>query len=206
MVEISVEEIIALHNSVVERFKITQGIINQGNLDAVTRRPELKINNEYVYKDSFSKAASILEGIIRWHPFADGNKRTALLATIYYLKLEGYGLAVPLSAVRYTVTIAKNNNTDDKSTQKLIKKISRWLRAHSGSSKLDLLSRIIFYIVIPYRFLLLLDKLGFSNYVKKKISEWMAFDIYPEYVKEANQIIAFINETIKASINVFEDQ
>ena len=110
MSEISVEEIISLHDSVVKRFKITQGIINQSNLESVVKRPNLQVNGEYIYKDVFSKAASIMEGIIRWHPFADGNKRTALLATLYYLKLDGYGTAVPLSAVRYTVKIEKNEN------------------------------------------------------------------------------------------------
>ncbi|MEM4391665.1 MAG: hypothetical protein QXG67_02635 [Candidatus Nitrosotenuis sp.] len=57
MVEISVEEILALHNSVVERFKITQGVIHHGNLESIAQRPELRINGEYVYNDVFSKAA-----------------------------------------------------------------------------------------------------------------------------------------------------
>lgn len=204
MVEISVEEILELHNSVVKRFKITQGIINQGNLEAVVKRPETQINNEYVYKDVFSQAASILEGIIRWHPFADGNKRTALLATLYYLKLEGYGVAVPLSAVRYTVKIAKNNNIDDEHTQKLIREISSWLSNHSGRTSFDLLGKIGMYLIIPYTFFQFLDRIGFHKYVNKKIGYWMAFDIYPEYEKEANDIADFISETVRASINLFK--
>jgi len=204
MVEISVEEIVALHNSVVERFKITEGIINQGNLEAAAKRPELKIDDKYIYKDSFSKAASLLEAIIRWHPFADGNKRTALLATIYYLKLEGYGVAVPLSAVRYTVTIAKNDKIDDKSTQQLIKEISNWLRVHSGSNTLDLLGSIVIHLILPYLFLGFLAKLGFTKYVERKVDYWMAFDIYPEYVKEADDIVDFINGTVEASFKVFD--
>lgn len=124
MVEISAEEILELHNSVVKRFKISNGVLHQGNLEAIAKRPELILGGEHVYKNPFTKAASILEGIIRWHPFADGNKRTALLATVYYLKLEKYGMAVPLSAVRYTVQIAKNKKNDDKNTQKLINEIA----------------------------------------------------------------------------------
>jgi death-on-curing protein len=205
MVEITVEEIVELHNLVIERFKITRGIINQGSLESIVKRPELQINGKYVYNDVFSKAASILEGIIRWHPFADGNKRTALLATIYYLKLEGYGVAVPLSAVRYTVTIAKNDKSDEESTKKLIKQISNWLRVHSGSNKLDLWGSVLIHVVIPYRFLGFLFRLGFKKYVAKKVGYWMAFDIYPEYVKEADYIIDFIDETLEASFNVFKE-
>lgn len=205
MVEISVEEILELHNSVVERFKITKGTINQGNLEAVVQRPETRINGEYVYKDVFSKAASILEGLIRWHPFADGNKRTALLATLYYLKLEGYGVAVPLSAVRYTVRIARNESTDECDTQKLIREIASWLNNHSARTPFDLLGKIGLYLVIPYSFLQFLDKIGFRKYVNRKIAYWMAFDIYPEYEKEADDIANFIAETVKAGIHLFRN-
>lgn len=205
MVEISVEEIVQIHNSVVQRFKISQGIINQGILDAIVKRPELKIgNNEYVYKDVFSKTACIVEGIIRWHPFADGNKRTALLVAIFYLKLEGYGVAVPLSTVRYTVKIAKNNKTDEKNTQKLIKNIAKWLEKYSGRNKEELTNKITIHIIIPYRVLGFLIKLGFKKYVKRVIDRWMALDMYPEYEKEQKDIFDFINETVEASLNVFE--
>lgn len=205
MVEISVEEILKLHKSVVERFKITEGVLNQGNLEAVVKRPQTTINSKYVYENVFLQAASILEAIIRWHPFADGNKRTALLATLYYLKLEGYAVAVPLSAVRYTVKIARNESTDDKDTQKLILEISQWLNNHSGRTPRDLFGKLSLYIIIPYSFLQFLDRIGFKKYVNRKIAYWMAFDIYPEYEKEAANIIDFIQETVRASVNLFKN-
>lgn len=205
MVELSVEEIIRLHDSVIERFKITHGIINQSNLESVVKRPQLQVNGEYIYKDVFSKAASLLEGMIRWHPFADGNKRTALLTTLYFLKLEGYGTAVPLSAVRYTVKIAKNEKNDEQSTKKLIQEISNWLNNHSAKTKRELDGKIALHIMIPYGFLIFMHKIGFRGYVGRKISNWMAFDIYPEYVKEADEIVSFINDTIKASQRVFDE-
>ena len=206
MAEISAEEIAKIHESVVERFKISQGIINKGVLEAIAKRSELKIgNDEYVYQSVFSRAAALMEGIIRWHPFTDGNKRTALLTTLFYLKLEGYGVAVPLSAVRYTVKIAKNDKTDEKSTRKLIDEIATWLTNHSGRTERELINKATIFLLIPYRFLGFLARIGFKNYVKKKISFWMAFDIYPEYEKEARDIIKFIDDTVTASLNVFKE-
>lgn len=206
MVELSVEEIIHIHDIVVEQFKISRGVINQGILEAIVKRPELKIgSDEYVYEDVFSKAATILEGIIRWHPFVDGNKRTALLTTIFYLKLQGYGVAVPLSAVRYTVNIAKNEKIDDKSVQKLIKEIALWLKNHSGHNANELSAKIAVHLTLPYKFLVFLIKIGFKKYVERKVSYWMAFDIYPEYEKEAMDMISFINDTLQASMRVFEE-
>lgn len=207
MVEISAEEIIKIHAYVVEWFKISQGVINKGVLEAITKRPELKIgNDEYVYKNVFSRAAALMESIIRWHPVAGGNKRTALLTTIFYLKLEGYGVAVPLSAVRYTVKIAKNDKTDEKNTRKLINEIATWLMNHSGRTERELTGKATIFLLIPYRFLGFLVRIGLKNYVKNKISYWMAFDIYPEYEKEARDIIKFIDDTVAASLNVFKEQ
>ena len=118
MTELSAEEIITIHEKVVKRFKITDGVINRSNLESIAARPNLIINAKEVFPDVYSKAASLLEGIIRWHPFADGNKRTALLTMIYFLKLEGYGISLPLSVVRYSIKIAKNRQTDEGNTKK----------------------------------------------------------------------------------------
>ena len=38
----------------------------------------------------FDKAAMLLRGITRGHPFNDGNKRTGFLLAAYYLRLVGY--------------------------------------------------------------------------------------------------------------------
>lgn len=203
MVKLSVDEIITIHNRIVDRFKITSGIINKGILEAIIERPELKLENQaYLYNNVYSKAAVILEGMIRWHPFADGNKRTALATAIYYLTLEGYATALPLSAVRYTVNIAKNDNIDSVSTQQLINEISNWFREHSDRKPLVLFGKLVVHVIIPYRFLMILTKLGFENFVYRKVQNWMAFDIYPEYQKEVNQIVAFIQDTLTSSLKV----
>ncbi|AIC15552.1 hypothetical protein NVIE_013170 [Nitrososphaera viennensis EN76] len=73
-----------------------------------------------------------MEAIIRWHPFTDGNKRTALVAVSAYLAINGYLLIVPLSAVRYTVNIAKEQRTDANSNAKLVKSIAKWIKKHSA--------------------------------------------------------------------------
>ncbi|MEM4391666.1 MAG: hypothetical protein QXG67_02640 [Candidatus Nitrosotenuis sp.] len=111
---------------------------------------------------------------------------------------------MPLSAVRYTVKIAKNDKNDERNTQKLIKEIADWLGNHSAKSKRQLIGQITIHITFPYLFLIFLAKIGFKNYAGKKVAYWMAFDIYPEYAKEASNIVDFINETITASQKVFD--
>jgi len=205
MIELSADEIIQIHDKVVTRFKITPGVINKSNLASIVERPNIIIDNKEMYPDVYSKAASLLEGIIRWHPFADGNKRTALLVMIYFLKLEGYGMALPLSAIRYSVKIAKERQIDESNTKKLIKDISIWIEQHSGKTTDELNRKMFVYLEIPYRFLAFLARIKLERVVKRVVGKWMAFDLYPEYEQDAGDIVDFIQETLAASMRVFDD-
>jgi len=204
--EITSDEIIHIHERVVKKFNITGGIINRGLIDAVVKRPMTQIGDSYIpFDNPYKKAASLIEGIIRWHPFADGNKRTALLVMIYYLSKEEYGVALPLSAVRFTVEIAKNEKTDAKDTKKLIKKISNWIENHSGKSYNEIRGKLFIQLTLPYNILSFLYRIGFHSYVENKLNRWLAFDIYPEYEQEADKIVEFIADSLKDSIDMYLD-
>lgn len=65
------------------------GIRDEGLLQSAIERPR----NLYVYGDNPSihdLAANYCIGIIRNHPFIDGNKRTGILATAVFLELNDY--------------------------------------------------------------------------------------------------------------------
>jgi len=44
------------------------------------------------YADIIEEAAALFESLAKNHPFFDGNKRTAVVATAVFLKLNGYTL------------------------------------------------------------------------------------------------------------------
>ncbi len=118
MEELTTNDLLYLHSVVEAKFKVFTGVKDLGLIQAIADRPNQKLYGLFIpYPDVFAKAASIMEGIIRMHPFYDGNKRTALLAAIAYLELNGYKMIVPLSAVRFTVNIAKTTKNDRKVTQ-----------------------------------------------------------------------------------------
>ena len=129
-----------------------------------------------------------------------------LLAAVYYLRLHGYATVVPLSAIRYTVQIAKNEKTDQKNTTQLIKEISHWFKNYSSKSQKELEISIILYIRIPYRIMTILNKMGFKKYVERKISQWMAFDLYPEYAENVNEIVDFIREILDSDLDMFDEE
>lgn len=72
------EEIIKIHDDVIQRTGGTSGIINEGMLDFV-------LEHMKVPKDIVGQALTLLFGIIERHPFVDGNKRTGLECTDIFL-------------------------------------------------------------------------------------------------------------------------
>jgi death-on-curing protein len=59
-------------------------------LESAVARPQASAFGEDAYPDLVSKAAAMLHSLVLNHPFVDGNKRTAVLATLVFLDLNGY--------------------------------------------------------------------------------------------------------------------
>lgn len=65
------------------------GYLNEGNLDAALARPENLTYYEGV-SDLFELAARYCVGITQAHAYVDGNKRTAFIGTLVFLRLNGH--------------------------------------------------------------------------------------------------------------------
>ncbi|QCR38355.1 type II toxin-antitoxin system death-on-curing family toxin [Nissabacter sp. SGAir0207] len=85
---ITSNEVITIHDYILNRTPGVQGLADRGRVDAVVSR----VINLYDYmgeKDIFMLAASYLFSISRGHVFTDANKRTALAITLIFLKRNG---------------------------------------------------------------------------------------------------------------------
>ena len=89
--------------------------------------------------------------------------------------------------------------------QKLINKISNWIENHSGKNYNEIRVKFFIQLTLPYNILSFLYRIGFHSYVENKLGKWLAFDIYPEYQKEADRIIEFIGESLKDSMDMYLD-
>lgn len=105
---ITVEEAIALHNKIIERFGGSSGILDNGLLDSALARPQ----NLACYSSDasiFELAAAYGFGLTKNHCFVDGNKRTAFVVMTVFLLRNGYELVVPEpEAVSVMVSLAKS--------------------------------------------------------------------------------------------------
>ena len=60
-----------------------------GLLESAIARPQTTVLGVDAYPDPFAKAAALLHSLACNHALVDGNKRTALAATLLFLELNG---------------------------------------------------------------------------------------------------------------------
>ena len=88
MIWLDRRDVEAIHAEQIAEFGGLPGLRDAGGLESALARP---LNLQAHGKPSiFSLAAAYGFGICRNHPFADGNKRTSLVATFLFLEMNGY--------------------------------------------------------------------------------------------------------------------
>lgn len=86
---LSLDEIIAIHERLIERFGGTAGLRDEGLLESAIFRPQTGY-----YEDLPQMAAALFESLITNYAFVDGNKRVAFFASDVFLRLNGWKLSV----------------------------------------------------------------------------------------------------------------
>jgi len=64
-------------------------IRDMGLLGSAAARPQTTVFGEDAYPDIWTKAASLLQSVVKSHPLIDGNKRLGWLSTAVFLELNG---------------------------------------------------------------------------------------------------------------------
>jgi len=112
-----------LHTEAVVQFGGSPGLRDEGLLESTLARPRqlLAYGNA---PDLFALAAAYATGILRNHPFVDGNKRAAVLAVAVFLHLNGRRFdPEEVDEVR-TIRAAAAGDIDEPA-------LAAWIKAHS---------------------------------------------------------------------------
>jgi len=99
------EFLMGLQTELLSRFGGLEGVRDPGLLDSALNRPL----HLYSYGDPslFDLAAAYAHGVVKNHPFLDGNKRVGFMAAYTFLGANGYHLQAPeTEAVLRTVALA----------------------------------------------------------------------------------------------------
>lgn len=92
------------------------GLKDENALEAALARPYHKM--AYGEPDLFELAAAYLYGIVRNHPYSDGNKRTGFLAAFTFLYLNGYEVeAEQATIVAFVLSVAAGEIDEEGATR-----------------------------------------------------------------------------------------
>ena len=90
---LSLDEAIAIHERLIEKFGGTMGLRDKGLLESALFRPQTGY-----YAGLAQMAAALFESLISNHAFVDGNKRAAYFISDVFLRLNGWKLNIAADA------------------------------------------------------------------------------------------------------------
>ena len=82
---LSVEIVKAFHEDHIKLYGGLHGIRDTNLLDSALHYPKTTFDQCYLHSDIYQMAAAYAVGIIKNHPFLDGNKRTGIGAALLFL-------------------------------------------------------------------------------------------------------------------------
>ena len=124
MVSLTIEQILRLHALVLVKDGGADGVRDVGRLEAAVSTQHQVVFGEELYATVFAKAAALMRGIIGDHPFTDGNKRTAILAGLTLLEVNGYNFTAQRGELENFAVRVATDHLD-------IDAIADWLERHS---------------------------------------------------------------------------
>jgi len=125
---LTLEQLLEIHALVIEATGGSPGLRDLGRLEAVIASQTQNVFGEELYPTLSDKSAAVIRGIIADHPYVDGNKRSAMLAGLVLLDINGIAFSANEKELEdFAVQIA---------TERLdIPLIVSWIKDHTRSKK-----------------------------------------------------------------------
>jgi death-on-curing protein len=120
------EAVLAMHDRLLAEHGGSAGVRDEALLESALARPQNLL--AYGKLSMFDLAAAYACGIIKNHPFVDGNKRTGFMAAFVFLGINKIDLVASESdVVLQTLAVAANELTE--------KAYASWLKENSRAGK-----------------------------------------------------------------------
>jgi len=113
MIYLSKDQILLLHDKLIERYGGSYGVRDDGLLDSAVNAPFQSFDGNDFFPTVTDKAVRLCIGLVRNHPFIDGNKRIGALALLTTLDLNKYQFRISsaeLSSVILDLAAGKIND------------------------------------------------------------------------------------------------
>ncbi|GHU39720.1 death-on-curing family protein [Bacilli bacterium] len=103
----------------------TYGVLSDSSLEMIVEQPQQIVFGQELYPSIWLKAAFILQKIAKKHAFRDGNKRTAIMASLVFLSINGYqpiSEEVINNSDDFVLSVTNSPDTEDTMLE-----IAKWL-------------------------------------------------------------------------------
>ena len=94
MIYLHKQQILKLHNQIINEFGGIHGIRDERLLDSALANPLQTFAGLDLYPTCVDKAVQLCYGLIKNHPFLDGNKRIALHSMLILLSINGLKIEI----------------------------------------------------------------------------------------------------------------
>lgn len=124
MIVLSKRQVILLHKDLIDQTGGIEGLRDEGLLDSALSAPFQSFEDQVLYPSLYQKAARLAFGLVKNHPFLDGNKRIGAHAMLVFLALNGVELRYTQQALSdiFLSLAAGTAGFDD---------LHQWLLGHS---------------------------------------------------------------------------
>ena len=92
MIRLSKSQILLMHEQLITQTGGSTGLRDEGMLDSALNAPFQTFGGEDVYPSLQQKATRLCFGLVKNHPFVDGNKRIGAHVMLVFLALNGIEL------------------------------------------------------------------------------------------------------------------
>lgn len=107
---LTVEQVIDFHDDLLNQFGGLRGIRDKNLLRSALEAPKMTFEGAEMYPSIFDKAAAYLYLLTKNHPFSDGNKRTAFVATLVFLEVNQVKTSFDTADLESVVVEVANGN------------------------------------------------------------------------------------------------
>ena len=124
---LSIEDVLSLHDYMVDRYGGSVGVRDIGRLESVIASQSQEVFGQELYPTIYEKSAAIMRGIVQDHPFTDANKRSGTICATSLLEWNGFRISTELKELEdFAVRVAVEHLE--------IPEIAQWLESHSRSN------------------------------------------------------------------------
>lgn len=121
---LTVEQVLFIHMRLIAETGGSPGLRDLALLESAVARPQATFDGTELYPDLFSKAAALMDSLVRNHPFVDGNKRVGITAAGLLLLGNGQRLTASNSELeRFTSQVSRSELS--------LEDMAAWLSKHA---------------------------------------------------------------------------